>query len=81
MSIHTFSEDKLDLATLLEQAIKEGEARIKRQDGQVFVIRPEPKTDSPLDVPGINLGITTAEIVQFVHESRRTYSADTDIES
>jgi len=26
-----------------------------------------------LDVEGIDLGITTAEIVQFIHEGRRIY--------
>lgn len=76
MSVYTYSEARRNLASLLEQAIREGEARIRRKDGQIFVIRPEPKTDSPLDVESVDLGITTAEIVQFIHEGRRTFLAD-----
>ena len=73
MIVYTYSEARRKLASLLEQAIKEGEVRIKRKDGQTFVIRPETREGSPLDVEGIDLGITTAEIVQFIHEGRRTY--------
>ena len=72
MIVYTYSEARQKLATLLEQAVKEGEVRIKRKDGQTFVIRPEKRVGSPLDVEGIDLGITTAEIVQFIHEGRRT---------
>jgi hypothetical protein len=38
------------LASVLKEAAREGEVYIKRQDGQVFVVRPEPRTRSPLDV-------------------------------
>jgi hypothetical protein len=36
------------------------------------VIRPGPKGGSPLDVEGVDLGITTAEILSFIEEDRRT---------
>jgi len=72
MIVYTYSEARQKLASLLEQAVEEGEVRIQRKDGQTFVIRPEPSVGSPLDVEGVNLGITTAEIVQFIHEGRRT---------
>ncbi len=74
MAVYTYSEARQNLASLLEKASREGEVKIRRKDGQIFVIRPEPKADSPLEVEGINLGLTTAEIVQFVQESRKTYS-------
>ncbi len=74
MAVYTYSEARQNLASLLEQASQEGEVKIKRKDGQIFVIRPEPKANSPLEVEGIDLGLTTAEIVQFVQESRKTYS-------
>jgi hypothetical protein len=73
MIVYTYSEARQKLASLLEQAIKEGEVRIKRKDGRIFVIRPETKVGSPLDVESIDLGITAAEIVQFIHEGRRIY--------
>lgn len=71
MVVYTYSEARQQLASLLDKAIEEGEVRIKRKDGQVFVIKPEPKTGSPLDIEGIDLGVTTAEIVEFIHQSRR----------
>ncbi len=76
MAVYTYSEARQNLASLLEQASQEGEVKIRRKDGQIFVIRPEPKADSPLEVEGIDLGLTTAEIVQFVQESRKTYSEE-----
>ena len=72
MIVYTYSEARQKLATLLEQAAKEGEVRIRRKDGQTFVIRPESKSGSPLDIEGMDLGITTAEIVQCIREGRRT---------
>ena len=71
MIVYTYSEARQNLATLLDKAAQEGQVRIKRQDGQVFVIRPEPKTDSPLDVEGIDLGLTASEILEFIQEGRR----------
>ena len=70
--MYTYSEARQKLATLLEQAVREGEVKIKRKDGQTFVIRPERRVGSPLDVKGIDLGITTTEIVRFIQEGRRT---------
>ncbi len=43
---------------------------VKRKDGQVFVIKPILKKKSPLDVPGVDLGVSTSEIVDIVRESR-----------
>ena len=71
MNIYTYSEARQKLAQLLDQVLKEGEVRIKRKDGQVFVIKPEPRQGSPLDVPGIDLDLSAEEIIQFVHEGRR----------
>ena len=73
MIVYTYSEARQNLATLLEQADREGEVRIRRKDGQVFVIRPQPRADSPLDVEGIDLEITTDEIVRLVREGRERY--------
>ena len=72
MIVYTYSEARQKLATLLEQAVREGEVKIKRKDGQTFVIRPEKRAGSPLDVEGLDLGITASEIVQFIQEGRRT---------
>ncbi len=73
MNVYTYTEARQNLASLLDQAAKEGEVRIKRKDGRVFVIRLLQRTQSPLDVEGIDLGITTQEIVDFIDEGRKTF--------
>jgi len=73
MMVYTYSEARQNLASLLEKAAKEGEVRIKRKDGQVFVIKPQATEGSPLDVEGIELGITATEILKAIQEGRRTY--------
>ena len=59
MDVYTYSE-----------ARTKGEVRIKRRDGQLFVIKPEIQTDSPLNVPGIDLGLGKGELVTLVREGR-----------
>jgi hypothetical protein len=71
--VYTFSEARRNLASVLDNAAREGEALIKRRDGQVFVIRPQTGRRSPLDVDGIDLGLSREEIVRFVREGRRIY--------
>ena len=70
-AVYTYTEARQNLASLLDLAVREGEVRVKRKDGQTFVIKPEQQAGSPLDVKGVDLGITTTEIVQFIRESRR----------
>jgi len=71
MRIYTYSEARQSLATVLEEAQKQGAVCIRRRDGQTFVVRPESASGSPLDIEGMELGITSAEIVKFVRESQR----------
>ncbi len=70
-AVYTYSEARQNLASLLEQAVQEGKVRIRRKDGQIFVILPEVTQGSPLDVEGIDLGLTAEEIVEFIHEGRK----------
>jgi len=73
MSLYTYSEARQKLASLLDQAVREGQVCIRRRDGQMFVIRPVSSGQSPLDVAGVDLGVPTAEIVQMIREGRSTY--------
>ena len=71
MTIRTRTKSKktkLDL--VLAQAAKKGEAKIKGNDGQLFIVRPV-RRKSPLDVKGVELGLTKSDIVQFIRESRK----------
>lgn len=67
---YTYSQARQNFATVLDRASKEGKALIKRRDGSVFMIQPVTDEASPLDVPGVNTGISTAEIVKAIRESR-----------
>jgi prevent-host-death family protein len=71
MKEFTYSEARQNFAELLDQARQDGAVRIRRRDGQVFVLRPDARKRSPLDVPGINLPISAEEIVDVVHAGRR----------
>ena len=68
--MQTYLETQENLSVLLERAREQGEVRIKRADGEVFVLKPERKKRSAFDVAGIDLGVSTEEIVAFVRERR-----------
>lgn len=74
MKDYTFSEARQQLASVLDQARRDGAVRIRRRDGQIFVLRPVPLTDapsrSPLDVPPVRTQATTADIVAAVRAGR-----------
>ncbi len=70
MQVYTFSEARQKLASILEQASKDGEVVIKRRDGRSYVLKPETSAKSPLDVKGVDLGLSASEIVDFVREGR-----------
>lgn len=69
--MHTYHEDQQQsLSFLLEQAEQEGEVRIQRADGQIFILKPESAKRSALDVPSIKLNVSTEEIIEFIREGR-----------
>ncbi len=71
MTVYTYSEARQNFASVLDKAGKIGEVLIKRKDGTIFVIKPIPKNDSPLDVEGIDLNLSRNEIVELLHEVRQ----------
>jgi hypothetical protein len=71
MKIYSYSEAQQNLDSLLCEARKDGAVGIRQNDGQTFIIQPEGVPDSPLNVKGVNLPITTEEIVGFIHEARK----------
>jgi PHD/YefM family antitoxin component YafN of YafNO toxin-antitoxin module len=70
MTVYTFSEARQKFAAVLEKAKKEGRVLIKRKDGSLFAIQPVSRQESPLDVDGVDLGLSAAEIVEIVREVR-----------
>ena len=71
MKEYTYSEARQRFASILDNARREGAVRIRRRDGQIFVIRPERTSKSPLDVRGISLRISRDEILEAVRAGRR----------
>ncbi len=70
-TVYSYSEARQNLATLLDEAASEGEVMLKRRDGQMFTIRPVGPLTSPLDVRGIDVGLTADEIMAYITEGRR----------
>ena len=73
MRIYTYSEARQNFASVLEMAQRDGAVRIRRKDGRSFVLQPESSETSPLDVEGVDLGVTGAEIVEMIREARERY--------
>ena len=69
MNVYTFSEARQKLATVLDEAQREGAVRIKRRDGSEFEIAPVRSQASALDVQGVDLGLTAEEIVSAIKGS------------
>lgn len=66
MKEYTHSEARQRLSSVLDRAMCEGVVRIRRHDGQIFILKPERNPRSPMDVPGIKLGLERDEIEELV---------------
>lgn len=75
MKVYTYSEARQRLAELLDKAREGGEIRIRRRDGSEFVLRSVRPTGSPLDVPGVDAGVSRKEIVAALREVRERPAA------
>jgi hypothetical protein len=71
MKIYTYSEARQNLAALLEEARRNGCVRIRRRDGESFVLRPERPVRSPFDIQGADLGLGRKQIVRAIRDRRR----------
>lgn len=65
---YTYTEARQNLASVLAQAEQDGEVRITHRSGKTYVLRLETGDRSPLDIPGIDTGITSQEIIDTVRE-------------
>lgn len=71
MKAYKYSEARKKLGTVLDEAERDGAVEIRRRDGAVFRISPLPKSQaSPLDVKGVKLTVSTADLVAIVREGR-----------
>jgi len=70
MKEYSFTEARQHFASLLEEAKKEGAVCIKKRDGESFYLKPVVPKKSPLDVKGVDLEISSSEIVDVIREGR-----------
>lgn len=73
MKVYTYSEARQNLAALLDAAQQDGAVMIRRRSGQAFVVQPDSPRTSALDVEGVDLDVSTEEIVATVREGRERY--------
>ncbi|MEE9492666.1 MAG: type II toxin-antitoxin system Phd/YefM family antitoxin [Gammaproteobacteria bacterium] len=73
MKEYSFTEARQHFASILDEAKKDGIVCVKKRDGEAFYIKPVTPKNSPLDIKGIDLGVTSSEIVDAVRESRERH--------
>jgi len=75
MREYSFTEARQHFASILDEAKREGVVCIKKRDGESFYIKPAISKTSPFDVKGVDIGLSSSEIVDIVREGReRNYS-------
>ena len=71
MKSYSYSEARGNFATVLDEAERDGAVEIRRRDGTVFRILPLRKSKaSPLDIVGVKLRISAADLVAIMREGR-----------
>jgi hypothetical protein len=73
MKTYTYSTARQRLAEVLEEASREGEVQIRRQDGRVYAVTPVAKpAESPFAnvMAGAVRGVTSKDLLRAVREER-----------
>lgn len=70
MTVFTDEQARQKLDDVLREARAAGEVRIRTADGLEYAVRPAPTGKSPLDVAGIDTGLSAEDIVSAVREGR-----------
>ena len=70
MKLYTYSDARQQFASVLETASREGKVLIRKRDGSIFALVPEPAPVSPFDIDGISTDVPTSEIVSTLREER-----------
>jgi antitoxin (DNA-binding transcriptional repressor) of toxin-antitoxin stability system len=78
MKLYTYSTARQRLAEVLEEASREGEVQIRRQDGRVYAVTP---VATPAQSPFANVtgravrGVTSKELLRLVREEGQARGA------
>lgn len=74
MKQYNFTEARKNFASVLETAKQEGIICIYKRNGEAYYLTPVKTKKSPLDVEGIDLRLSSSQIISILSESReRTY--------
>lgn len=73
MKKYSFTEARRNLSSILEEAKREGSVCIKKRNGDTFVLTPAVSNKSRLDVAGVDLGLSSSDIVDAVREGRERF--------
>lgn len=68
---YSYEKAKKSFDLVFKKASLEGKVAI-RKDDQIYILMPESKNASPLDIEGIDVKITSKDIVHFIHEGRKS---------
>ena len=71
MEKFTFTQARQNFASVLNKAKTDGEVIIQKKDGSAFIIKSYTAKKSPLDVKGIDVNISSAEIIDSIQDSRK----------
>jgi len=72
MKVYTYSQARQRLASLLNEARRDGKVQIRRRDGQMFVVQPAPTSRAALDVPGVKAKLPAGELAEILRETRES---------
>ena len=70
MRLYTYEQARENLDMLMTEAETKGAVAIMRKDRTFFELRPRGYGSIPPDLKGVDIGMTTDEIVELIRELR-----------
>lgn len=67
---YSYEKAKKSFDLIFKKAALDGKVAIRKGD-QIYILMPASKNTSPLDIEGVDMGMTSKDIVKFIHESRK----------
>ena len=76
MIVYSYSEAEQQLSVLLETALRQGQVKLRNQNGQIFIISPEkPQKSSAFDIESLQVSISKSDILEAIRESRERFES------
>jgi hypothetical protein len=67
---YSYEKAKKSFDLVFKKATLDGKVAI-RKDNELYILMPASKNISPLDIEGVDMGLSIKDIIEFIHESRR----------